>query len=51
MPTDAGKVRGEVDPELNWDFGQGYSATFNGAVRFGEGMLGGSASLNLRKQW
>ncbi len=51
VPTDAGKVRGEVDPELNWDFGSGYSATLNSSVRFGEGMLGGSASLNLRKQW
>ena len=50
-PTDQGKVRGEVDPALNLDFGKGYSASLSGQVRFGAGMLGGSANLNLRKQW
>jgi hypothetical protein len=50
-PTDQGKVRGEVDPALSLDFGQGYSASLSGQVRFGAGMLGGSANLNLRKQW
>lgn len=50
-PTDQGKVRGEVDPALNLDFGQGYSAALSGQVRFGEGLLGGSVNLNLRKQW
>jgi hypothetical protein len=51
VPTDQGKVRGEVDPDVNWDFGNGTSATLAGGVRFGQGLLGGSASLNLRKQW
>jgi autotransporter-like protein len=50
-PTDVGKVRGEVDPALNLDFGKGYSAALSGQVRFGEGLLGGSVNLNLRKQW
>jgi hypothetical protein len=36
---------------LNLDFGQGYSAALSGQVRFGEGLLGGSVNLNLRKQW
>jgi outer membrane autotransporter protein len=51
VPTDEGKVRGEVNPDVNWDFGNGTSATLSGSVRFGQGMRGGSASLNLRKQW
>jgi hypothetical protein len=49
--TDQGKVRGEIDPALNLDFGNGYSASLSGQVRFGDGLLGGSANLNLRKQW
>jgi hypothetical protein len=51
VPTDQGKVRGELDPEISLDFGNGYSASLSGMVRFGDAMLGGSASLNLRKQW
>jgi hypothetical protein len=51
VPTDQGKIRGEVDPDVNWDFGNGSTATLAGAVRFGQGLIGGSASLNLRKQW
>lgn len=51
VPTDQGKVRGEIDPDVNWDFGSGCSATLASSVRFGNGMLGGSASLNLRKQF
>ena len=50
-PSDQGKVRGEIDPALNLDFGKGYSASLSGQVRFGEGLLGGSVSVNLRKQW
>jgi hypothetical protein len=50
-PTDQGKVRGEVDPALNLDFGKGYSASLSGQVRFGEGLFGGSVNVNLRKQW
>jgi len=51
VPTDQGKVRGELDPNINLDFGNGYSASLSGMVRFGDAMLGGSANLNLRKQW
>jgi hypothetical protein len=51
VPTDQGKIRGEIDPDVNWDFGNGCLATLAATVRFGEGMLGGSASLNLRKQF
>jgi hypothetical protein len=50
-PTDQGKIRGEFDPALNLDFGQGYSMALSGSVRFGEGMTGGSANVNFRKQW
>jgi hypothetical protein len=49
-PTDEGKVRGEVDPSVNWDFGNGYSAALSGLVRFGNGLQGGSANINFRKQ-
>jgi hypothetical protein len=51
VPTDQGKVRGELDPQLNADFGNGYSALLAGQVRFGDQLVGGSASLMLRKQW
>ena len=51
VPTDQGKIRGEIDPDVNWDFGNGCLATLAATMRFGEGMLGGSASLNLRKQF
>jgi len=51
VPTDQGKIRGEISPDLNLDFGNGASATLTGSVRFGQGMLGGSTSINLRRQW
>jgi hypothetical protein len=51
VPTDQGKVRGQVEPDVNWDFGNGTSLTLSGLVRFGDGMLGGSANVNLRRQW
>ena len=51
VPTDEGKVRGEVDPKLNLDFRNGYTTFLDGSVRFGEGLLGGSAKIGLRKQW
>jgi len=50
-PTDRGLVRGEVDPELNLDFGNGYSAYARGIVRFGSEMFGGGGKLGLRKQF
>jgi Autotransporter beta-domain len=50
-PTDQGKVRGEFDPALSLDLGKGYTLAFSGSVRFGDGMAGGSANVNLRKQW
>ena len=50
-PTDQGLVRGELDPQLSFNLANGYSVTLAGNVHFGEAVLGGSASLNLRKQW
>jgi len=50
-PTDQGLVRGEVDPELNLDFNNGYSAYVRGSVRFGSELVGGSAKVGLRKQF
>jgi Autotransporter beta-domain len=50
-PTDQGLLRGEVDPELNLDFNNGYSAYVRGSVRFGSELVGGSAKVGLRKQF
>ena len=50
-PTDQGLVRGDVDPELNLDFNNGYSAYVRGSVRFGSELVGGSAKIGLRKQF
>jgi hypothetical protein len=50
-PTDQGLLRGEVDPELNVDFNNGYSAYVRGSVRFGSEMVGGFAKVGLRKQF
>jgi Autotransporter beta-domain len=51
VPTDQGLLRGEVDPALSLDFGNGYSGALSGLVRFGTGVIGGSANINVRKQW
>jgi hypothetical protein len=50
-PTDHGLVRGEVDPELNLDFNNGYSAYVRGIVRFGGELFGAQAKIGLRKQF
>jgi hypothetical protein len=50
-PTDEGLVRGELDPEMMFALADGYSVTLSGKLRFGEGMVGGSAGINLRKQF
>jgi hypothetical protein len=50
-PTDQGLLRGEVDPELNVDFNNGYSAYVRGSVRFGGELIGGFAKVGLRKQF
>jgi hypothetical protein len=50
-PTDQGKIRGEFDPSLSLDFGKGYSLALSGSFRFGDGITGGSANVNFRKQW
>jgi hypothetical protein len=50
-PTDQGLVRGEIDPALTFDFHNGYSAFFDGSIRFGEEIVGGSVKGGLRKQW
>ena len=51
IPTDQGRVRGEIDPQLNLDFRNGCTAFLGGSVRFGEEIVGGSAKVGLRKQW
>jgi len=51
VPTDQGKVRGEVDPAVNFDFGHGYSSNISGQVVFGEALVGGGLTAQLRKQW
>jgi hypothetical protein len=50
-PTDHGLVRGEVDPELNLDFNNGYSAYLRGVFRFGGEMFGANVKVGLRKQF
>ena len=50
-PTDQGLVRGEVDPELNLDFKNGYTAYLRGSVYFGTELVGGFAKIGVRKQF
>jgi hypothetical protein len=50
-PTDQGLVRGEVDPELNFDFNNGYTAYIRGSVRFGTELVGGFAKVGVRRQF
>ena len=50
-PTDAGLIRGELDPELCFNLPNDYSVTVSGQARFGEAVAGGSVGVNLRKQW
>ena len=50
-PTDAGIVRGELDPELCFTLPDNYSLTVSGEVRNGRAIVGGSAGINLHKQW
>jgi hypothetical protein len=51
VPTDQGLVRGEVIPELNFYFGNGFSAFLRGGVRFGREMVGGTAKAGLMREW
>jgi hypothetical protein len=50
-PVDEGLARGELDPELAFNLPNDYSVTVSGQFRFGRAVEGGSAGLNLRKQW
>jgi hypothetical protein len=50
-PTDTGLVRGELDPELCFNLPNNTSVSLSGQVRFGQALIGGSAGINLRKQW
>jgi hypothetical protein len=50
-PSDAGLARGELDPEVSVNLPSDYSLTFSGQYRFGRDLSGGSAQVNLRKQW
>jgi hypothetical protein len=50
-PTDQGLPRGELDPEICFNLPDNYSMTVSGQVRFGYTFVGGSAAVNLRKQW
>jgi len=50
-PTDAGLLRGELDPELCFNLPENYSVSVSGELRYGRSLMGGSAGINLRKQW
>jgi hypothetical protein len=50
-PSDTGLVRGELDPELCFNLPDNYSVSLSGQLRFGQAIVGGSAGVNLRKQW
>ena len=50
-PSDTGLVRSELDPELCFNLLDNYSVTLSGQLRFGQAIVGGSAGVNLRKQW
>jgi len=50
-PNDQGLLRGEIDSSLCFNLPGSYSLTLSGQVRFGQAIVGGSAGLNLRKQW
>jgi hypothetical protein len=51
IPTDRGLVRGEVIPQLNFYFRNGFEAFLQGGVRFGREMVGGTAKVGLMKTW
>ena len=50
-PSDVGLIRGEVDAEINADFGNGFTGLLRGEVRFGDDMFGGAIKIGARKQW
>ena len=50
-PSDEGLVRAELDPQLCFNLPDGYSVTLSGQLLYGQALLGGSAGVNLRKQW
>jgi hypothetical protein len=51
VPTDQGKTRGEIDPQLNFNFGNGLSSNLGGQFIFGDQLVGGSVRAQLRKEW
>jgi Autotransporter beta-domain len=50
-PTDRDKIRGEIGPALDVSLPNNYTITLSGQMRFGEELVGGSATFTLRKQW
>jgi outer membrane autotransporter protein len=50
-PTDKGLLRVEANPELNFNFGDGYSAYLRGTVRAGSELVGGGAKAGFRKEF
>ena len=50
-PTDEGLVRGEIDPEVCFNLPNDFSVSLSGQVRFGQALIGGSAGVNVRKQF
>jgi hypothetical protein len=50
-PTDAGQIRGEVIPKVDFYFGGGYRAFVEGGVQFGHDLVGAAARVGLQKQW
>jgi hypothetical protein len=50
-PSDTGLIRMELDPQFCFNLPDNYSLTLSGQFRYGQAMVGGSAGVNLRKQW
>ena len=51
LPSDAGLVRGELDPDLCFNLPNNYSLTVSGQFTYGRSTNSEAAGLNLRKQW
>ncbi len=50
-PSDTGLFHLELDPELCFNLPHNYSLALSGQFRYGQAIVGGSAGINLRKQW
>jgi outer membrane autotransporter protein len=52
LPTDEGKVRGELQASVNFfDLSSGWSGFIRGDVRFADDIFGGGGKVGVRYQW